>query len=194
MTIKLDQPRTIKRIRIEHAEYGGEAKDMNTIAFSVQYKSGNNWVTVYSTTNNSSAVTDELITPVTAQEWRLYISNSGSSPWGAIRIYEWQMFETTERNRTDIVLMKFASAKTTRAQAIRSVSPMLRRAARFVSICVTQTGTTRRLLPKKLRAAQSASPALITAAMQDACSTRFRKASRKRVSSSAPPLMQNPAR
>ena len=111
MTIKLDQPRTIKRIRIEHAQYGGEAEDMNTIAFSVQYKSGNNWVTVYSTNNNSSAVTDELITPVTAQEWRLYISNSGSSAWGAIRIYEWQMFETTERNRTDIVLMKFASAK-----------------------------------------------------------------------------------
>jgi len=111
MTIKLDQPRTIKRIRIEHAEYGGEAQDMNTIAFSVQYKSGNNWVTVYSTNSNSSAVTDELITPVTAQEWRLYISNSGSSAWGAIRIYEWQMFETTERNRTDIVLMKFASAK-----------------------------------------------------------------------------------
>ena len=111
MTIKLDQPRTIKRIRIEHAEYGGEAQDMNTIAFSVQYKSGNNWITVYSTNSNSSDVTDELITPVTAQEWRLYISNSGSSAWGAIRIYEWQMFETTERNRTDIVLMKFASAK-----------------------------------------------------------------------------------
>ncbi len=111
MTIKLDQPRTIKRIRIEHAEYGGEAQDMNTIAFSVQYKSGNNWVTVYSTTNNSSAVTDELITPVTAQEWRLYIYNSGSSAWGAIRIYEWQMFESTERERSDIVLMKFASAK-----------------------------------------------------------------------------------
>ena len=111
MTIKLDQPRTIKRIRIEHAEYGGESQDMRTIAFCVQYKSGNNWITVYSTNNNSSAVTDELITPVTAQEWRLYISNSGSSAWGAIRIYEWQMFETTERNRTDIVLMKFASAK-----------------------------------------------------------------------------------
>ena len=111
MTIKLDQPRTIKRIRIEHAEYGGEAQDMNTIAFSVQYKSGNNWVTVYSTNNNSSAVTDELITPVTAQEWRLYISNSGFSAWGAIRIYEWQMFESTERERSDIVLMKFASAK-----------------------------------------------------------------------------------
>ena len=111
MTIKLDQPRTIKRIRIEHAQYGGEAQNMNTIAFSVQYKSGNNWVTVYSTNNNSSAVTDELITPVTAQEWRLYISNSGSSAWGAIRIYEWQMFESTERERSDIVLMKFASAK-----------------------------------------------------------------------------------
>ena len=111
MTIKLDQPRTIKRIRIEHAQYGGEAQNLNTIAFSVQYKSGNNWVTVYSTNNNSSAVTDELITPVTAQEWRLYINNSGSSAWGAIRIYEWQMFESTERERSDIVLMKFASAK-----------------------------------------------------------------------------------
>ena len=111
MTIKLDQPRTIKRIRIEHAEYGGESQDMNTIAFSVQYKSGNNWITVYSTNSNSSDVTDELITPVTAQEWRLYISNSGSSAWGAIRIYEWQMFESTERERSDIVLMKFASAK-----------------------------------------------------------------------------------
>ena len=111
MTIKLDQPRTIKRIRIEHAEYGGESQDMNTIAFSVQYKSGNNWVTAYSTNNNSSAVTDELITPVTAQEWRLYISNSGSSAWGAIRIYEWKMFESTVRERSDIVLMKFASAK-----------------------------------------------------------------------------------
>ena len=111
MTIKLDQPRTIKRIRIEHAQYGGEAQNMNTIAFSVQYKSGNNWVTVYSTNSNSSAVTDELITPVTAQEWRLYINNSGSSAWGAIRIYEWQMFESTERERSDIVLMKFASAK-----------------------------------------------------------------------------------
>ncbi len=111
MTIKLDQPRTIKRIRIEHAEYGGEAQNMNTIAFSVQYKSGNNWVTVYSTNSNSSAVTDELITPVTAQEWKLDITNSGSSPWGAIRIYEWQMFESNERERSDIVLMKFASAK-----------------------------------------------------------------------------------
>lgn len=111
MTIQLDQPRTIKRIRIEHAEYGGEAQNMNTISFSVQYKSGNGWKNAYSINNNSSAVTDELIDPITAQEWRLYINNSGSSAWGAIRIYEWQMFETTERNRTDIVLMKFASAK-----------------------------------------------------------------------------------
>lgn len=38
MTIKLDQPRTIKRIRIEHAEYGGESQDMNTIAFPFSTK------------------------------------------------------------------------------------------------------------------------------------------------------------
>ncbi len=59
---------------------GGEAANMNTISFQLQYKSGGSWITAKSITNNSSSVTDvPLDQPVTAQEWRLYINNSGSS-------------------------------------------------------------------------------------------------------------------
>lgn len=90
---------------------GGEAQNMNTISFSLQYKSGNSWKTAKSITNNSAAVTDVILDqPVTAQEWRLLINNSGSSAWGAIRIYEWQMFESAAQEATEPVLMKFASA------------------------------------------------------------------------------------
>ena len=51
-----------------------------------------------------------LDTPVTAREWRLYVYDDGSSPWGAIRIYEWQMFESDQFPQTDVVPMHFASA------------------------------------------------------------------------------------
>ena len=96
---------------MEHAEYGGEAKDMNTISFSLQYKSENQWTTAKNITNNSAAVTDVILDqPVTAQEWRLDINNSGSSAWGAIRIYEWQMFDSAEQEASEPILMKFASA------------------------------------------------------------------------------------
>lgn len=111
MSIKLKQPATIRRWRVEHAEYGGEANNMNTVAFELQYKSGSNWHTAKSITNNHSAVTDVILDqPVTAQEWKLNISNSGSSAWQGIRIYEWQMFESDQLPRTDTVLMKFAKA------------------------------------------------------------------------------------
>ena len=111
MSIKLKEPATVRRWRVEHAEYGGEAQNMNTISFSLQYKSGNQWLTAKSITNNSAAVTDVILDkPVTAQEWCLYINNSGSSAWGAIRIYEWQMFESEARDASEPVLMKFASA------------------------------------------------------------------------------------
>lgn len=111
MSIKLKETATVRRWRVEHAEYGGEAQNMNTISFELQYKSGNGWKTAKSITNNSAAVTDvTLDQPVTAQEWRLYINNSGSSAWGAIRIYEWQMFESAEQEASEPVLMKFASA------------------------------------------------------------------------------------
>ena len=113
MTIDIGRQVTVKRWRVEHAEYGGEANNMNTIDFALEYKdpASNSWVQVKRIQNNHDAVTDVLLdTPVTAQEWKLQIYDDGSSPWGGIRIYEWQMFESDQFPQTDVVPMHFASA------------------------------------------------------------------------------------
>ena len=112
MSIKLKEEKTVKRWRVEHAEYGGEASNMNTVDFELQYKDGSgNWQSVKRIQDNTLAVTDIILdTPVTAQEWRLEVYNSGTSPWGAIRIYEWQMFESDSLPQTIPVPMHFASA------------------------------------------------------------------------------------
>ncbi|CAM4293306.1 endo-beta-N-acetylglucosaminidase [Erysipelothrix aquatica] len=95
MDIKLSEPQRVSRWRVEHAEYGGEANNMNTVDFSLQYKDENGqWQIAKAIKGNTKAVTDVLLdTPITAQEWKLDVTNSGTSPWGAIRIYEWQMFD-----------------------------------------------------------------------------------------------------
>ena len=95
MKIDLGEPKTVNRWRVEHAEYGGEAHNMNTIDFSLQYydEASQTFKTAKEFWGNEAAVTDVLLDePVTAQIWKLDITDSGSSPWGGIRIYEWQMF------------------------------------------------------------------------------------------------------
>lgn len=113
MSIDIGREVTVKRWRVEHAEYGGEAHDMNTIDFALEYKDASGkWVQAKRIQNNTLAVTDVLLDePVTASEWKLVIYDDGSSPWGGIRIYEWQMFETDQFPQTDPVMMHFASAQ-----------------------------------------------------------------------------------
>ena len=110
-SIDLGEPKTIMRIRMEHAEAGGEGKDLNTSAYTVYYKDASgSWVTALKVTGNTDAYNDLLLdTPVTAQEWKLVIDGIGPSPWSAVNIYEWQMFETGFPC-TDNVPMQFASA------------------------------------------------------------------------------------
>ncbi len=112
MDIDIGREVTVRRWRVEHAEYGGEANNMNTIDFALEYKDAEgNWVEAMRIQNNHDAVTDVLLeTPVTAREWKLRIYDDGSSPWGGIRIYEWQMFETAEFPQTQPVPMHFATA------------------------------------------------------------------------------------
>ncbi len=112
LSIDLGREVTVKRWRVEHGQYGGEDVLTNTTDFALEYKdSGNNWQEVKRIHNNTKAVTDVLLeTPVTAREWRLRVYNSGRSPWGAIRIYEWQMFETDQFPMTTPVPMHFVSA------------------------------------------------------------------------------------
>ena len=100
MEIRLTEERTIRRWRIEHAGHGGESVNdglMNTKDFELQYRVDENspWITAKHITNNRDHVTDvNLDEPITAQDFRLKINAShNGSPWGAIRIYNWMMFE-----------------------------------------------------------------------------------------------------
>lgn len=112
MDIDIGREVTVRRWRVEHAEYGGEDVSMNTLDFALEYKNAEgNWVEAKRIQNNHLAVTDVLLDePITAREWRLRIYDDGSSPWGGIRIYEWQMFDTDQFFQTDPVMMHFASA------------------------------------------------------------------------------------
>lgn len=98
ISIKLDEPKTISRWRVEHAQAGGEGAISNTIDFSLQYKDkSGDWKIAKNIENNKDAVTDVILdTPVTAQEWKLDITKADGGKWVATRIYEWQMFESAE--------------------------------------------------------------------------------------------------
>lgn len=113
MDIDIGRKVTVRRWRVEHAQYGGEDVLMNTVDFALEYKNASGWwVEAKRIRNNTAAVTDVLLDePVTAQEWRLHIYDDGTSPWGGIRIYEWQMFETAEFPQTEPVSIQFAAAE-----------------------------------------------------------------------------------
>lgn len=113
MDIDIGREVTVHRWRVEHAQYGGEDVLMNTVDFALEYKNASGrWVEAKRIQNNTAAVTDVLLDePVTAQEWRLHIYDDGTSPWGGIRIYEWQMFETAEFPQTEPVSIQFAAAE-----------------------------------------------------------------------------------
>ena len=113
MDIDIGREVTVRRWRVEHAQYGGEDVLMNTVDFAPEYKNASGWwVEAKRIRHNTAAITDVLLDePVTAQEWRLRIYDDGTSPWGGIRIYEWQMFETAEFPQTEPVSIQFAAAE-----------------------------------------------------------------------------------
>lgn len=113
MDIDIGREVTVRRWRVEHAQYGGEDVLMNTVDFALEYKNASGgWVQAKRIQHNTAAVTDVLLDePVTAREWRLRIYDDGTSPWGGIRIYEWQMFETAEFPQTEPVSIQFAAAE-----------------------------------------------------------------------------------
>ncbi|WP_176694399.1 discoidin domain-containing protein [Paraliobacillus sp. PM-2] len=113
MSIDIGEKKTIRRWRVEHAEHGGEASNMNTVDFELLYKDDSGeWVSAKRITDNTKAVTDIILDqPITAREFKLQIHDSGNSPWGAIRIYEWQMFENAALPRTENIMMHFVTAE-----------------------------------------------------------------------------------
>ncbi|MDZ4992471.1 endo-beta-N-acetylglucosaminidase [Clostridium perfringens] len=114
LNVDLGETKTVQRWVVMHGEAGGEAKETNTndFALEVSYDGGKTYEPVDTVRGNNDAITDRnLVEPVTSQYFRLRIDDSGNSPWSAIRIYEFQLFEDTYTEQVDYIPMRFVSAK-----------------------------------------------------------------------------------
>lgn len=114
--IRLTQPRTVTRWVMEHAGAGGESVDdgkMNTRDFDLYYKDeAGEWKLAKAVRGNKDHVSDIVLDkPIRAQDWRLdVITADNGTPWRAIRIYNWKMYESLDTETVNIP-MKNAAAR-----------------------------------------------------------------------------------
>ena len=112
--IRLTQPRTVVRWVMDHAGAGGESVNdglMNTKDFDLYYKDADGqWKLAKEVRGNKAHVTDiTLDKPITAQDWRLnVVTSDNGTPWKAIRIYNWKMYEKLDTESVNIPMAKAA--------------------------------------------------------------------------------------
>ncbi|WP_373115605.1 bacterial Ig-like domain-containing protein [Streptococcus sp. oral taxon 431] len=113
--IRLTQPRRVVRWVMDHAGAGGESVNdglMNTKDFDLYYKDeAGEWKLAKAVRGNKAHVSDiTLDSPITAQDWRLnVITSDNGTPWKAIRIYNWKMYETLDTESQNIPMSKVAA-------------------------------------------------------------------------------------
>ena len=113
--IRLTQPRTVVRWVMDHAGAGGESVNdglMNTKDFDLYYKDADGqWKLAKEVRGNKAHVTDiTLDKPITAQDWRLnVVTSDNGTPWKAIRIYNWKMYEKLDTESVNIPMAKVAA-------------------------------------------------------------------------------------
>ena len=113
--IRLTQPRTVVRWVMDHAGAGGESVNdglMNTKDFDLYYKDADGqWKLAKEVRGNKAHVTDiTLDKPITAQDWRLnVVTSDNGTPWKAIRIYNWRMYEKLDTESVNIPMAKAAA-------------------------------------------------------------------------------------
>ena len=113
--IRLTQPRTVVRWVMDHAGAGGESVNdglMNTKDFDLYYKDADGqWKLAKEVRGNKAHVTDiTLDKPITAQDWRLnVVTSDNGTPWKAIRIYNWKMYEKLDTESANIPMAKAAA-------------------------------------------------------------------------------------
>ena len=113
--IRLTKPRTVVRWVMDHAGAGGESVNdglMNTKDFDLYYKdTDGEWKLAKEVRGNKAHVTAiTLDKPITAQDWRLkVITSDNGTPWKAIRIYNWKMYETLDTESQNIPMAKVAA-------------------------------------------------------------------------------------
>lgn len=111
LEVDLGEEKTIQRWVTMHGEAGGEDKLTNTKAFRLQVLRDGEFVDVDVVENNEEGIVDRNLTePVTGQVFRLYIDDPGPTPWKAIRIYEFQLFEDVNTPMTENIPMHAVKA------------------------------------------------------------------------------------
>lgn len=113
--IRLTQPRRVVRWVMDHAGAGGESVNdglMNTKDFDLYYKDeAGEWKLAKAVRGNKAHVSDiTLDSPIMAQDWRLnVITSDNGTPWKAIRIYNWKMYEALDTESQNIPMAKVAA-------------------------------------------------------------------------------------
>lgn len=113
--IRLTQPRHVVRWVMDHAGAGGESVNdglMNTKDFDLYYKdAAGEWQLAKAVRGNKAHVSDIILDkPITAQDWRLQvITSDNGTPWRAIRIYNWKMYEALDTESENIPMAHVAA-------------------------------------------------------------------------------------
>ncbi|MGL4989595.1 MAG: endo-beta-N-acetylglucosaminidase [Sarcina sp.] len=108
LTVDLGEEKTIQRWVTMHGEAGGEDKTTNTDSFRLQVSSdGVTFTDVDKVVGNEEGIVDRnLESPVKGRYFRIVIDDPGKSPWKAVRLYEFQLFEDTAIAKTENISLK----------------------------------------------------------------------------------------
>ncbi|MFB9770571.1 endo-beta-N-acetylglucosaminidase [Lactiplantibacillus modestisalitolerans] len=89
LTIDLGKAQTVSAVKLAHAEAGGEGKDMNTQAWTIQTSTdGKTFKQVARTLNNSAATSENTFAATTARYVRIVVDKPTQVADSAVRIYE----------------------------------------------------------------------------------------------------------
>ncbi|OCT15412.1 hypothetical protein A8709_15135 [Paenibacillus pectinilyticus] len=92
LQLDLTAPYAVNRWTVAHSGAAGDCTCYNTKDYKLQYYNGSSWVDADAVTGNTANSTDRMITPITAQLWRLYVTNPNQSMDNLARISEVQLF------------------------------------------------------------------------------------------------------
>ncbi|WP_227872179.1 discoidin domain-containing protein [Paenibacillus albus] len=93
LQVDLGSVKQVNQFVIKHASEGGETASYNTKAYNIQISTdGTNWSTVVNVTGNTSGITVDKITQVSARYIKLNVTTPTQTTNAAARIYEFEVY------------------------------------------------------------------------------------------------------
>ncbi|WP_239619131.1 discoidin domain-containing protein [Cohnella mopanensis] len=93
LQVDLGAAQQVNRFVIKHSSEGGESASYNTKAYNIQISNdGTNWNTVVNVSNNTSGITVDNITAISARYIKLNVTTPTQTTDAAARIYEFEVY------------------------------------------------------------------------------------------------------